>query len=76
MTQKETTDQPNQYRFTIRRANGNTIEKTVSTEESNSSTHFLETEMESLLDDYAEELSTEQKIRVLLQMIENTLEQG
>lgn len=76
MTQKETTDQPNQYRFTIRRANGNTIEKTVSTEENNSSTHFLETEMESLLDDYAEELSTEQKIRVLLQMIENTLEQG
>ena len=76
VTQKETTDQPNQYRFTIRRANGNTIEKTVSTEENNSSTHFLETEMESLLDDYAEELSTEQKIRVLLQMIENTLEQG
>lgn len=76
VTQKETTDQPNQYRFTIRRATGNTIEKTVSTEENNSSTHFLETEMESLLDDYAEELSTEQKIRVLLQMIENTLEQG
>lgn len=74
--QPEADDAQQQYRFMICKEDGKTIEKTIAKDTEDTTAHFLESEICDLLEDYADELSTEQKVRVLLQMIENTLEQS
>lgn len=71
---KETDEEQNVQKLSFTNSKGVSVEKTLQIEEPDGTSEFLQNEIESALDTYGDYLEPNQKVAVMLRMIEKILE--